>query len=65
MKEPTHLRGTNVSPRAAFAIYRGTCYAVLMLKKIGMAVLGAACVVYLINPTLGVFEIIPDNLPIS
>ena len=22
------------------------------------------CIIYLINPTLGVFELIPDNLPI-
>lgn len=26
--------------------------------------LSAFCVVYLVNPTLGVFEFLPDNLPI-
>ena len=31
---------------------------------IGFWIVGGLCVLYLINPTLGVFELIPDNLPI-
>ena len=34
------------------------------MKKALSILLIIACVVYLINPTLGVFELIPDNLPI-
>jgi len=33
-------------------------------KDIMMMVLGAAAVVYLINPTFGIFELLPDNLPL-
>ena len=29
-----------------------------------MALLGLASIVYLLNPTAGVFEILPDNIPI-
>lgn len=28
-----------------------------------MALIGVASVIYLLNPTWGVFELIPDNLP--
>lgn len=34
------------------------------MKKALSILLIIACIVYLINPTLGVFELIPDNLPI-
>lgn len=34
------------------------------MKKVLSILLIIACIVYLINPTLGVFELIPDNLPI-
>jgi uncharacterized membrane protein YkvA (DUF1232 family) len=34
------------------------------MKKALSIILIIACIVYLINPTLGVFELIPDNLPI-
>jgi len=33
-------------------------------EMIGSWVVVGLCVLYLINPTLGVFELIPDNLPI-
>ena len=32
-------------------------------KKMGVALLAAFCVFYLINPTAGVFELLPDNIP--
>jgi len=35
-----------------------------MFKKILVAVSGVLGLLYLINPTAGVFELIPDNLPI-
>ena len=35
-----------------------------MLKKIGYAILGGIALIYLINPTAGVIELIPDNIPI-
>jgi uncharacterized membrane protein YkvA (DUF1232 family) len=34
-----------------------------MGKNIAVAVMAIASLIYIINPTLGVFEIIPDNLP--
>ena len=34
-----------------------------MFKNIGVALVGLASLVYLINPGMGVFELIPDNLP--
>jgi len=34
------------------------------MKNIFVLILGILSLVYLINPTLGFFEIIPDNLPI-
>lgn len=34
------------------------------MKKALSILLIITCIVYLINPTLGVFELIPDNLPI-
>ena len=33
------------------------------MKKLVVALLGALSVLYIVNPTFGVFEIIPDNLP--
>jgi uncharacterized membrane protein YkvA (DUF1232 family) len=33
-------------------------------KDILMIALGAACALYLINPTAGILEFIPDNIPI-
>lgn len=35
-----------------------------MLKKLMVIVLGIIATLYLLNPTAGVFELIPDNLPI-
>lgn len=35
-----------------------------LLKNVLIAGLGAVTIVYLINPTLGVFELLPDNLPV-
>lgn len=34
------------------------------LARLLFFVLAAFCVVYLVNPTLGVFEFLPDNLPV-
>ncbi len=33
------------------------------MKSFSVAILGIICVVYLINPTAGLFEFLPDNLP--
>ena len=33
------------------------------MKKIMMALLGLASIIYLLNPTAGIFEILPDNIP--
>ncbi len=33
------------------------------MKKIGMFLLGIFCLIYLLNPGAGIFEIIPDNIP--
>lgn len=33
------------------------------LKSLGVSFLGLVGIIYLLNPTLGVFEIIPDNIP--
>lgn len=35
-----------------------------MIKKILVAVAGLLSLIYLLNPTAGVFELIPDNFPI-
>ncbi len=35
-----------------------------LLKNILIAGLGVVTVIYLINPTLGVLELLPDNLPL-
>ena len=35
-----------------------------MLKNIFVFLIGILSLVYLINPGMGIFEIIPDNLPI-
>jgi len=34
------------------------------LKKLGVFLLGLFCLVYLLNPGAGIFELIPDNLPL-
>ena len=34
------------------------------MKKIGVFLLGLLAVIYLLNPTAGIFELIPDNLPL-
>lgn len=34
-----------------------------MFKKIVVALLGLLALVYLVNPTAGIFELIPDNIP--
>lgn len=33
------------------------------MKKLFVALAGVLAVLYLLNPTLGVFELIPDNIP--
>ncbi len=33
------------------------------IKKLLVSLLGAICLLYLLNPTAGVFELIPDNIP--
>ena len=34
------------------------------MKKIGVFIVGALSAMYLINPTAGVFELLPDNIPL-
>lgn len=34
------------------------------MKKITVALVGLISLVYLVNPTAGVFELIPDNIPL-
>ena len=34
------------------------------MKKFGIFLLGLFCLIYLLNPGAGIFELIPDNLPI-
>ncbi len=34
------------------------------MKKVGIFLLGLLALIYLLNPTAGIFEIIPDNLPL-
>jgi len=34
------------------------------MKKLGIFLLGIFCLLYILNPTAGIFEIIPDNLPV-
>lgn len=34
------------------------------MKKLGIFLLGLFCLIYILNPTAGIFEIIPDNLPL-
>ncbi|SDZ79094.1 Protein of unknown function [Desulfuromusa kysingii] len=34
------------------------------MKKMGVLLLGLLSILYLLNPTAGVFELIPDNLPL-
>lgn len=35
-----------------------------IIREMFILAIGAAAVLYLINPTLGVFELLPDNLPL-
>ena len=35
-----------------------------LMKKAGIVLLGLFCLLYILNPTAGIFELIPDNLPI-
>lgn len=34
------------------------------MKKVGIFSLALFCLIYLLNPTAGIFEIIPDNVPL-
>jgi Protein of unknown function (DUF1232) len=34
------------------------------VRKAGAVILLSICVVYILNPTAGIFEILPDNIPI-
>ena len=36
----------------------------LIMKKTGIFLLGVVSFIYLLNPTAGFFELIPDNIPI-
>ncbi len=33
------------------------------MKKLGTFLLGLFCLIYLLNPGAGIFELIPDNIP--
>jgi uncharacterized membrane protein YkvA (DUF1232 family) len=35
-----------------------------MMKKTGIILLGVLTFIYLLNPTAGFFELIPDNIPL-
>ena len=35
-----------------------------LMKKTAIFLLGLFCLVYLLNPGAGIFELIPDNIPI-
>ncbi|MDP0490816.1 MAG: DUF1232 domain-containing protein [Verrucomicrobiota bacterium JB023] len=34
------------------------------MKKVTMALVGLLSLLYILNPTMGVFELIPDNFPV-
>ncbi len=34
------------------------------MKRLGIFLLGLFCLIYILNPSAGIFEIIPDNLPL-
>jgi uncharacterized membrane protein YkvA (DUF1232 family) len=34
------------------------------MKKAGVLLVGLLALIYLLNPTAGVFELIPDNIPL-
>lgn len=34
------------------------------MKKLGIVLIGLFCLIYILNPGAGFFELIPDNLPI-
>ena len=36
----------------------------LIMKNFGIFLLGLLSVIYLLNPTAGFFELIPDNIPL-
>lgn len=33
------------------------------MKKLAVIVLIVVCIIYILNPTAGVFELLPDNIP--
>jgi uncharacterized membrane protein YkvA (DUF1232 family) len=35
-----------------------------LMKKTGVFLLGLFALIYLLNPTAGLFELIPDNIPL-
>ena len=39
-------------------------YNYLMAKKVIVLVIGILSLLYLLNPGLGIFELIPDNIPL-
>jgi len=39
-------------------------HTVLIMKRFWIFLLGLLSVIYLLNPTAGFFELIPDNIPI-
>ena len=34
------------------------------MRRVGVGILALLSALYLLNPTLGVFELLPDNLPV-
>ena len=34
------------------------------MKKVSVFLLGLFCLIYILNPGAGIFELIPDNLPL-
>ena len=34
------------------------------MKKVSVMLLGLFCILYILNPGAGIFELIPDNIPI-
>lgn len=36
----------------------------MTIKKIGAVLLLLACTIYILNPGAGVFELLPDNIPL-
>jgi uncharacterized membrane protein YkvA (DUF1232 family) len=40
------------------------CNREVSMKKTAIFLLGLFCLIYLLNPGAGIFELIPDNIPI-